>query len=365
MFKLYLNSKARETGINDNVLFYVNREALEFVNKSLKKTPTASCKSKIFTDPAVLVSLRQSQFSWVPIYILTGEDTVTQLVDDNKISWLSRLKSHKATLVVTTVEEPPFVTLVKQLYDKQTHTCSEGILCEVPKKFNNVTKWEHSCCIGSIMDLLKKLQADLWLAIDLHIVEDGFYGSLVNGKWNGLIGELVTGKTQMVLASITSTTKRSTVVEFGESYVEIAFAILLAANPAAETELFNFSFVANVTGDLLLVLLLIFIFGLLILYATENMLRYQKVRRKSYAFKDGFLYLSGITFQRDLGGKHPEQGATRAMFVFFAFAMVIIMTTYTATLTAVQVKQEDNNAFKGMKDSRVCIIYLNYLLNVY
>ena len=301
----------------------------------------------------------------MPIYILTGDDTVTKLVDDDTISWVTRLKSHKATLVVETIEERPFVTLVQQFYDKQTHTCSDGILCECPKKFNNVTKWEHSCCIRSIMDLLKKLQADLWLAIDLHIVEDGFYGSLVNGKWNGLIGELVTGKAQMVLASITSTTKRSTVVEFGESYVEIAFAILLAANPAAETELFNFSFVANVTGDLLLVLLLIFIFGLLILYANENMLRYQKVRRKSYAFKDGFSYLSGVTFQRDLGGKVPEQGATRVMFVFFAFAMVIIMTTYTATLTAVQVKQEDSNAFKGMKDSRVCTISQNYLLNVY
>ena len=96
-------------------------------------------------------------------------------------------------------------------------------------------------------------------------------------------------------------------VEFEEAYVEVTFAILLAANPAAETKLFNFSFVANVTGDLLLVLLLIFIFGLLILYANENMLRYQKARGKSYAFKDGFSYLSGITFQRDLGGKVPNK----------------------------------------------------------
>jgi len=128
---------------------------------------------------------------------------------------------------------------------------------------------------------------------------------------------------------------------------------LVASNYADEMKFFNFNFVANVTGDLLLALLGIFIVGLIILYAAENFESHQKSEKRTYTWREGFFYLSGITFQRDLGGKNPNQAATRVMFIVFAFGMVIIMTTYTATLTAVQVKQDNTDVLKGFKDPKL------------
>ena len=343
-------------------MFYTIRDAIELVKGSLKETPEPSCIIKNVEASAVLVSLRQSKFIWTPLYTLGSDNKVTQLVEDKKLSWLSRIENHKAKILVTTIPEPPFVIVIPNFYQKKANQCSQGILCKIPNTINNATVWTFSCCLGSIMDLLKKLQEDLWLAIDLHVVEDGLFGSIVNGKWNGMVGELVNRKADMALATLTSTTKRSAVVDFGESYMQVSLGILVASDTVDEMQFFNFSFVANVTGNLLLVLLFMFIFGLMVLYATENIINRQKqCKKNAYALRESFSYLSGLTFQRDLGGKNPVQGSTRIMFIIFAFGMVIIMTTYTATLTAVQVKQENNNVLTGFKDPKV-LLHNNHLL---
>ena len=344
-----------------NCHFDTNRDAAALVKHSLATSSKSSCKFQHANVPAVLASLKNSQNAWVPLYKVNSDSSVSQLVKDQKISWISRVKSHKAKIIVTTMPEVPFVATVQQYYNTYSKECSQGIKCRVPRQSSNGTVWELSCCVGTIMELLKRLQKDLWLAIDLHVAEDGYFGSIVNGTWNGMIGELVTGKADMAFAALTSTTKRSTAVDFGESFLHVTLGILVASSYADKIKLWNFNFVANVTGDLLLVLLGIFTCGLIVLYTTENFLNHLNGLKRTYAFREGFSYLSGITFQRDLGGENPNRSSTRVIFISFAFGMVIVMTTYTATLTAVQVKQENNDVLTGIHDPKVSILY-NLLL---
>ena len=337
--------------------FDINRDAVGLVKHSLATSPKSSCNFQRANVPDVIASLRQSRDAWMPLYKVNSDRTVSQLVEDKKVSWISRIKNHRAKIIVTTMPEEPFVATVKQHYNAYTKECSQGLKCRVPIQSSNGVVWEISCCLGTIMELLKRLQKDLWLAIELHIAEDGFFGSIVNETWNGMIGELATGKADMAFATLTSTTKRSTAVDFGESFLHVTLGILVASSYADEIEFVNFNFVANVTSDLLLVLLGIFTCGLIVLFATENFLNRLKGLKRTYAFKEGFSYLSGLTFQRDLGGSNPNRGATRAMFIIFAFGMVIVMTTYTATLTAVQVKQDNNVVLTGIHDPKVSILY--------
>ena len=334
---------------------------MALVKHSLAISSKSSCNFQLAIVPAVLASLKQSQNAWLPLYKVNSDSTVSQLVEDKKLSWISRTKNRKAKIIVTTMPEEPFVATVKQYYNAYTKECSQGLKCKVPTQSGNSTVWKISCCVGTIMELLKKLQQDLWLAIDLHIAEDGFFGSFVDGKWNGMIGELITGKADMAFAALTSTAKRSAAVDFGESFLHVTLGILVASSYVNDIKLFNFNFVASVAGDLLLVLLGIFTCGLILLYATEKFLNRLKGLQRTYAFGEGFSYLSGLTFQRDLGGGNPNRGATRAMVIIFAFGMVIVMTTYTATLTAVQVKQDNNVVLTGIHDPKVRVIY-NHLL---
>ena len=205
------------------------------------------------------------------------------------------------------------------------------------------------------MDLLEKLKKDFTVNIDLYHVEDGLYGTILNGSWNGLIAELINGKADMIFAPLTATTLRSRVIDFGETFMGIDLAFLLRKRNHKKSNFVNFDFMAMVHGDLLWAILGIFIAGLALLYVLENRLKCMagKEGRPDYPMKESFTYFSGLTFQRDLGGRNPKHIAARITAISFAFGMVIIMSTYTAMLTANKVSMEETLVFLGMKDPKV------------
>ena len=272
---------------------------------------------------------------------------------ENKL-WFSRSVTHKASVNVTTILDEPFVSLAHDSYDETLESCRKGFLCKVPVNIQNHTYWKYSCCIGYLMDILHKLQTDLRLKIDLHIVKDGLYGSLINGTWNGMIGELIRGEADLLLAPITTTTKRSYFVEFGEIYMEITLVIVISKKQTDNLQFLNFGFVRSVSSGLLLGVLGAFIIGTILLYLLENRMMVNKHDNSNlYRFKECFTYLSGITFQRDLGGANPTRSAARITAITIAFAMVCIMSSYSAQLTAEKVTHEEQKSFLGMADRKV------------
>ena len=44
---------------------------------------------------------------------------------------------------------------------------------------------------GFCIDLLEELSDMMGFTYDIYIVEDGSFGGLVNGAWNGIIGDII------------------------------------------------------------------------------------------------------------------------------------------------------------------------------
>ncbi|XP_065352819.1 glutamate receptor ionotropic, NMDA 3A-like isoform X2 [Cloeon dipterum] len=163
---------------------------------------------------------------------------------------------------VVTALAPPFV-MEGLLEDGQ---CLRGLKCHrVPPHVgahqDNLTllfSWEPeeeltadhplrpTCCYGLSMDLLENVAQELEFDFHLYLVSDGFYGSRVWSKdeqrqrWNGIIGDLVSGAAHMSFAALSVTSARSEVVDYSTPYYYSGISLLVAPNQNNEIPLLAF-----------------------------------------------------------------------------------------------------------------------------
>lgn len=261
-------------------------------------------------------------------------------------------------LKVVAIIDPPFTMLSHHYYDKKKKSkCDHGVVCNYYS--NTSQQWNETCCIGMAIDLLLLTARDLNFEPITHVVSDGFYGSQnkKTGEWNGLVKEIILKNADLAIGAIMPTPDKLAYIDFSEPYMEAGMGILIST--IQDTFAFiNMEFLAPLENDLRYWIVGTFIVGTILVYLLENqrlaLLRIIEPNTyPRYSWREGFTYFSGLTFQRDLGGKNPQRFGARVTAISFAFGMVIIMTTYTAVLTASKVSEEKSNHLFGFKDQRV------------
>ena len=85
------------------------------------------------------------------------------------------------------------------------------------------------CCYGYCVDLLEKLAEDMGFSFDLYIVGDGKYGGFKNGRWTGLVGDLLSGAAQLAVTSFSINSARSQVIDFTSPFFSTSLGILVSA----------------------------------------------------------------------------------------------------------------------------------------
>ena len=79
---------------------------------------------------------------------------------------------------------------------------------------------------GYCIDLLEKIASICNFTYTIKLVDDGYHGTLVNGKWNGIIGELVDKKADLAVAALTITSLREQFIDFSEPFLNLGISIL-------------------------------------------------------------------------------------------------------------------------------------------
>lgn len=64
---------------------------------------------------------------------------------------------------------------------------------------------------GYVVDLVQHLAERLHFNYTIEMVKDGAYGGEVNGRWNGMVGEVMRGVADLAVAPMTITYERETV----------------------------------------------------------------------------------------------------------------------------------------------------------
>ena len=75
----------------------------------------------------------------------------------------------------------------------------------------------HGYCIDFIQKLSEKLNFDYEIILPKH----GTFGEILpTGKWDGLVGDLVSGQTDIAIAAMKMTSEREEVIDFIVPYFE-------------------------------------------------------------------------------------------------------------------------------------------------
>ncbi|XP_013141052.1 PREDICTED: uncharacterized protein LOC106105308 [Papilio polytes] len=180
------------------------------------------------------------------------------------------------------------LTLVFNELDRDNDQDSNDFFFPTPKP-TTFSRMATHCCYGFAMDLLENIAQELEFDFHLYIVEDGLYGSRklvkpfqravdkdtenafwskhknsrlhnkdensetnkgVNAenqdtredleKWNGIIGDLVSGAAHMSFAALSVSAARAEVVDFSQPYFFSGISILAAPNQRPDIPLLAF-----------------------------------------------------------------------------------------------------------------------------
>ncbi|KAI5645388.1 ligated ion channel l-glutamate- and glycine-binding site domain-containing protein [Phthorimaea operculella] len=271
---------------------------------------------------------------------------------------------------ITFLEEPPYIHLAPP--DPISGRCSldRGVLCRVAPE-SEVAGLEagaahrnsslYQCCSGFCIDLLTQLAEQLGFTYELSRVEDGRWGTLHQGKWNGLINDLVNKKTDMVLTSLIINTDRESAVDFSVPFMETGVAIVVAKrtgiiSPTAFLEPFD-------TASWMLVgavaiqaaTFSIFFFEWLSPsgFDCSTGTNSKRLPQNRFSLCRTYWIVWAVLFQASVHVDSPRGFTARFMTNMWAMFAVVFLAIYTANLAAFMITREEYHELSGVDDPRI------------
>ncbi|XP_074093587.1 glutamate ionotropic receptor NMDA type subunit 2 isoform X2 [Cotesia typhae] len=272
----------------------------------------------------------------------------------------------KFYLRITFLEESPYINLAPP--DPISGKClmDRGVYCRVAKKsdikeidiqsaYRNESLYQ--CCSGFCIDLLQKFADEIGFTYELVRVEDGKWGTLHNGKWNGLIADVVNRKTDMILTSLTINADREAVVDFTEPFMETGIAIVVSKrtgiiSPTAFLEPFDAaSWMLVGIVSIHAATFMIFLFERL--SPTEFDPKKVILPKPGFSITRSYWLVWAVLFQASVQVDSPQGNTARFMTHMWAMFAVVFLAIYTANLAAFMITREEFHEFTGIDDPRL------------
>ncbi|XP_059618480.1 glutamate receptor ionotropic, NMDA 2B [Phlebotomus argentipes] len=360
IFFKHLRNVSIEGDLNKpNIEFTADGDLKSAELKIMNLRPSVNTKGLVWEEIGVWKS-------WAP-----------QKLDIRDIAWPGNSHAppqgvpEKFHLKITFLEEAPYINLSPA--DPVSGKClmDRGVLCRVASDQDmadvDVSQAHknssfYQCCSGFCIDLLEKFAEELGFTYELVRVEDGRWGTLINGKWNGLIADLVNRKTDMVLTSLMINAEREAVVDFSEPFMETGIAIVVAKrtgiiSPTAFLEPFD-------TASWMLVgivaiqaaTFMIFLFEWLSPSGYDMKLSVQttgSVMPYRFSLFRTYWLVWAVLFQAAVHVDSPRGFTARAMTNVWAMFAVVFLAIYTANLAAFMITREEFHEFTGLDDHRL------------
>ncbi|KYN08766.1 Glutamate [NMDA] receptor subunit epsilon-2 [Cyphomyrmex costatus] len=273
----------------------------------------------------------------------------------------------KFYLKITFLEEPPYINLAPP--DPVTGKClvDRGVHCRVAKDSDMVESK------NPIRIVLRKYPVDKFPKgigenNSVEVIEplpflSNRNATRANGKWNGLIADLVNRKTDMVMTSLMINSEREAVVDFTVPYMETGIAIVVAKrtgiiSPTAFLEPFDtasWMLVGIVAIHAATIMILLFEwaspsgFDMKIFSFLQN----NPSTNHRFSFCRTYWLVWAVLFQAAVHIDSPRGFTARFMTNVWALFAVVFLAIYTANLAAFMITREEFHEFSGVDDHRL------------
>ncbi|CAL8396369.1 unnamed protein product [Gadus morhua 'NCC'] len=264
-------------------------------------------------------------------------------------------------LRVVTLEERPFV--IVEPADPGTSSCiRDSVPCRMPVNTSVVMEgagpMKH-CCKGFCIDVLKRLAKIVGFSYDLYLVTNGRHGKNIDGEWNGMVGEVVSGRADMAIGSLTINEERSEVVEFSVPFVETGISVMVSrsngtVSPSAFLEPYSPAvWVMMFVMCLSVVAVTVFIFEFFSPVGYNRSLQSAKRSGGSkFTIGKSIWLLWALVFNNSVPVENPRGTTSKIMVLVWAFFAVIFLASYTANLAAFMIQEEYIDTVSGLSDKK-------------
>nr|CAG4649931.1 EOG090X00ST [Sida crystallina] len=299
------------------------------------------------------------------------QNTLKLTINDSNIVWPGGRLGQKPEgfkiptfLKVMTIVEQPFVyaRLIDPYAGDQCSEAKEEVPCPW---FNNTGSDDRFyCCRGYCIDLLKELARKNNFTYSLALSPDGQFGHLAfrNGsgrkEWNGLIGELVYERADMIVAPLTINPERAQVIDFSKPFKYQGITILEKKQPKTSTLV---SFLQPFSDTLWILVMVSVHVVALVLYLLDRFSPFGRFRlanaenseEDALNLSSAIWFAWGVLLNSGIGEGTPRSFSARVLGMVWAGFAMIIVASYTANLAAFLVLDRPKTSLTGINDPRL------------
>ncbi|XP_039762086.1 glutamate receptor 3 [Pararge aegeria] len=193
---------------------------------------------------------------------------------------------------------------------------------------------------GYCIDLIDKIAESMGFDYEVVTPKSGSFGRrLPNGSWDGIVGDLTTGETDIAVAALTMTAEREEVVDFVAPYFEQTGILIVIRKPVRKTSLFKFMTVLrtevwlSIVAALLLTGFMIWLLEKYSPYSARNNPDAYPYPCREFTLKESF-WFALTSFTPQGGGEAPKALSGRTLVAAYWLFVVLMLATFTANLAA-------------------------------
>ncbi|XP_060089118.1 glutamate receptor ionotropic, NMDA 3B [Heteronotia binoei] len=356
----------------------------EYLSQFLANTSFQGQTGRVFVQKTSRIQMERRYKIWSLLRDSVGQPTWVTVgswqggeMEAEEGTWPQHLqRKHQAEgggfsrmkLRVVTLVEHPFV--FTREVDEEGN-CPAGQLCLDPRTndsavldtlFDELNSENGSvpieykkCCYGYCIDLLEKLAEDLPFDFDLYIVGDGKYGAWKNGRWTGLVGDLLSGTAHMAVTSFSINSARSQVIDFTSPFFSTSLGILVRIrDTASPIGAFMWPLHWTMWVGIFVALHMTALF--LTLYEWKSpygMTPHGRNRMKIFSYSSALNLCYAILFGRTVSSKTPKCWTGRFLMNLWAIFCLLVLSSYTANLAAVMVGEKTFEELSGIHDPKL------------